>query len=99
MTRKPTSQVKVSSQPTNWTAEQVQELYDKARGMYLSLTGLTETPREAAEIICMMHLLLYLNYGDVDGDVDKMLGQYTQNFREAFDNHMAEAKKAQQGMN
>lgn len=75
-----------------WTQEQLQDFSAKASGMYLTLTGLTETPREAAEIIMMMHLLLFLNCGDGTG-CDVMLTDYVKNFKVNWENQVAHAKE------
>lgn len=64
----------------------------KAQGMYLTLTGLTETPREGAEIIMMMHMLLFLNCGDGNSTCEAMLADYTKNFKLNWDHQMAHAK-------
>ena len=68
-----------------WTAKQLIEIQAKAEGLFGTLVGLTETPREAAEIIAMMHLLLYMNHGDGKTNVDDMLKEYTENFKLNFE--------------
>lgn len=75
----------MTKKPHEWTGEQFAEINAKAEGLFGTLVGLTETPHEAAEIIAMMHLLLYMNHGDGKTNVDDMLKQYTENFKLNFE--------------
>lgn len=76
----------------HWTQEEVRELGLKASSLYSTVVGLTDTPREAAEIICMMHMLLYLNCGDGTSTVDDMLSQYVTNFKTNYEAQIAMEK-------
>ena len=76
-----------------WTEPELQDIMAKANGMFQGLCGLTSSPREAAEIICMMHLMLYMNFGTDYKTVDVMLEQYCTSFKENFA-AQAEAHKA-----
>jgi hypothetical protein len=79
---------------THWTQSELAELLLKANSLYSTIVGLTSTPREAAEIICMIHMLLYLNHGDGDTTVEEMLRVYTKNFRANY-NAQVEADRGQ----
>lgn len=76
---------------THWPPADLRELNDKACGLYQTLIGLTSTPREAAEIICIMHMLLFLNYGDGAG-CEEMLSAYVKNFKTNYDLQVAAEK-------
>lgn len=75
MKRKPTT--------VAFTYAEMDDMRDKAKGLFLTLVGLTSSPIEAAEIIAMMHLLLWMNYGQADS-VDTMLDFYVKSFKENF---------------
>lgn len=77
-----------------WTDDEIKDIMQKAIGMFGTLCGITSTPREAVEIISMMHLMLYMNYGTGDLDVDTMLEQYCVCFKKNF-SEQAEMHKAQ----
>lgn len=79
----------MTKKPKEWTAEQLIEIQAKAEGLYSTLVGLTETPREAAEIITMMHLLLYMNHGNGETNIDDMLKQYVEQFKLNFESQAA----------
>lgn len=53
----------------------------KAQGLYLTLTGLTESPREAQQMILIMHIVLWMNCKGDNITVDKMLTDYVENFK------------------
>lgn len=53
----------------------------KAQGLYLTLTGLTSSPHEAAQMILIMHILLWLNCKSGEQAVDTMLTEYVENFK------------------
>jgi hypothetical protein len=61
--------------------DRIADLYQKAQGLYNMMTDLTETPQDGAEVVCFMHMLLYLNYGASNTNVDTMLEQYIKNFK------------------
>lgn len=77
----------------HWSQTELADIIAKSQGLFLTLTGLTSTPREAAEIICMMHMLLFLNYGDGTTAVDTMLADYVKNFRSNYDLQVAEDRR------
>jgi hypothetical protein len=79
--------------PSTWTPEEIADILAKANGLYGTLVGLTSTPREAAEIICMMHMLLYFNCGDASHSVDEMLSEYSANFKTNFEAQSKEMAK------
>lgn len=64
-----------------FTPSEVRELYAKASGLYSTIVSLTSTPLEGAEIICMIHLMMYLNNGDGKTNVDDMLAAYCRTFK------------------
>lgn len=76
-----------------WTQEEIQDMGAKAGGLFMTLNGLTATPREAAEIIMMMHLMLWLNYGDGSSTVDDMLNDYADGFKKNYEVQVAAAKQ------
>lgn len=55
---------------------------DKAKGLYFTLVGLTESPAEAMQIIKVMHILLWLNGRSENSSVDTMLNDYTTDFKD-----------------
>lgn len=73
------------------SAEAHADTIAKAQGMYLTLTGLTESPQEALNIICMMHLLLFMNHGDSKCSVEDMLSDYNHNFKKNWERNKARA--------
>jgi hypothetical protein len=56
------------------------EITDKAYGLYGTLVGLTVSPREAQQILLIMHLTLWLNCKSGDASVDTMLKEYAGSF-------------------
>lgn len=76
-----------------WTDVELQDIMAKANGLFGTLCSLTSTPREAAEIICMIHLMLYMNYGDGGSTIDQMLEAYSKSLKENFE-WQKEAHKA-----
>lgn len=72
----------------NWTKEELIEIGAKASGFYGTLQGITSTPREAAEIILMMHMLLWMNHGDGETTCDAMLEDYCKNFKRNYEIQM-----------
>jgi len=69
------------------------ELRAMADGLYLTVTGLTDTPLEAVTIITMLHLRLWINCRDSDSDTKGMLEGYVHNFMENFEANEALHKK------
>lgn len=67
------------------------ELLEMSKGLYLTIMGLTETPKEFVAIISMLHLHLFLNHGDPNASVDSMLEDYAKNFKK---NWQANKEKA-----
>lgn len=53
----------------------------KARDLYATLVGLTESPRDAQMILMIMHLVLWMNCKSDDISVDSMLNDYCGNFK------------------
>ena len=58
--------------------ERIQYLMATARDFYTAILGASATPYEGLTIVTMLHLDLWLNYGE--GDPEVMLDQYKQNF-------------------
>lgn len=69
-----------------------EELIQMANGLYLSIRGLTDNPREFMQIVSMLHLLLYLNHGDESYDLDTMLKEYSRNFKQNWASQKAHAQ-------
>ena len=73
--------------------DELADLSAKASGLYQTLVGLTDSPREAATIIEMIHLLLFLNCGDGNTTCDVMLEDYCKNFRVNWELQVAHGKE------
>lgn len=54
----------------------------KAKGLYMTLIGLTDTPIEAIQIIKIMHILLWINGRSSVCSTDTMLKEYAEDFKE-----------------
>jgi hypothetical protein len=73
--------------------QRLSELRAMADGLYLTVTGLTNTPLEAVTIITMLHLQLWINCRDRDSNTKGMLLDYAENFMENFEANEALHKK------
>jgi hypothetical protein len=73
--------------------QRLSELRSMADGLYLTITGLTDTPIEAVTIITILHLRLWINCRDSDSDTKGMLEGYAENFLENFEANEALYKK------
>lgn len=67
-----------------WSKAEITDILNKANGLYQTIVGLTASPREAAEIICMVHMLLYFNCGSPEFSIDVMLDEYCKNLKINF---------------
>lgn len=76
-----------------WTPHELADILAKANGLFGTLCGLTASPREAAEIIQMLHLLLFINHGAGDTSVDDMLEHYRRSFKENYEAQVVEDRK------
>jgi len=65
--------------------ERVQELKQMAAGYYGSICGMTENPYEAATMLVMIHLMLWLNAKQEGADTKAMLEEYCRNFMENYE--------------
>lgn len=68
------------------------ELAEMAKGLYLTIMGLTQGPPEMMGILSMIHLTLFLNHGDPDSSVDAMLEAYCKNFKKNWEANKAKAQ-------
>lgn len=64
------------------TTQRIGELLAMANGLYGTIVGLTNEPAEAASLIQMLHLRLWMNCADGAIDVDEMLRIYTAEFKD-----------------
>lgn len=78
---------------TEWTDHELADILAKANGLFGAIQGLTSTPREAAEIIQMIHMLLFINHGAADTSVDEMLEHYHRRFKENYEVQVVEDRK------
>lgn len=53
----------------------------KAKGLYLTLVGLTNSPAEAVQILGIMHMVLWMNSKSDTATVDMMLKEYVADFK------------------
>ncbi len=62
-----------------------EELLPIVKGIYSLLKEETESPNDGAQVILMLHVLLWLNCKDDTNSTEEMLKSYCSDFRENFD--------------
>lgn len=67
------------------------DLIEMSKGLYLTIVGLTESPREGMALITMIHLTMYMNHCMDDTTVDDMLTDYVRNFKHNWNMNKAKA--------
>ncbi len=62
-----------------------EELLPIVKGIYSLLKEETESPNDGAQVILMLHVLLWLNCKDDTNSTEEMLKSYCSDFQKNFD--------------